>query len=112
MQTNWRKIDYVHQPTFEVTERKQSTSIPEEKLNNPFDIFTQFFDDEFFAAVAEQTNLYANQVKHKNEEYLKIHPRARLNDFQYVTIEDIRTYMAMVLLMGVHSLPSLRGRIL
>ncbi len=111
MNSNWEKIDYVYQPKFVQTERKPSTSIPNENLKYPYGVFSQFFDDDFFGELAEQTNLYAKQCKSNNEEYCKMYPRSRMNRYDYFTIEDIREYVAIILLMGVHSLPSQRGNL-
>ena len=78
------------------------TSIPGPSQPLPFDasafdFFSQFFTEEIFHLMAQETNRYAEQRQvsaGKTDKYWKP-----------VTVADIKVYLAINVLMGIHSLP-------
>ena len=61
-----------------------------------------FLTDAFVEYVMDQTNLYAAQFLGKVTPSVK----SRANEWKDVTIEEIRKYISLTILMGVHTLPS------
>ena len=61
-----------------------------------------FLTDQFVEYVVVQTNLYAVQFLGKTIPSIK----SRTNEWKEVTVEDIRKYISLTILMGVHTLPS------
>lgn len=82
-----------------VVPRNKFDDIPQKSHQNipnksgPHVYFRFFFTDEVLSLIAEQTNLYATQNKQKN--------------WVDVTNEEIRAFLGMLVLMGVHPLPNI-----
>jgi len=72
----------------------------------PLDTVVQYVEllltDEFVKYVVDQTNLYATQFLGRETPSVK----SRANQWKEVTVEDIRKYISLTILMGVHTLPS------
>lgn len=62
-----------------------------------------FLTDDFIDYVVDQTNLYAAQFLDKATPSVK----SRAKEWKKVTAEDIRKYILLTILMGIHTLPSI-----
>lgn len=62
-------------------------------LDSPLAIFETFFDDELFNIIITQTQLYATQ---KNKNFS-------------ISIEEIKAFFGILIIMGFHKLPTLRS---
>lgn len=62
-------------------------------LDSPLAIFETFFDDELFNIIVSQTELYATQ---KNKSFS-------------ISIEEIKAFFGVLIIMGFHKLPTLRS---
>lgn len=40
-----------------------------------------------------------------------MHPRSILTEFNCLSTNDIKIYIGIILLMGIHTLPSLKGKL-
>lgn len=67
---------------------------------NPIDYFHLFIPPDMFQVMADQTNLYAQQCQAKNGKTDKY--------WKPVTIDDIRKYLYMNIMFGVHWMPDYR----
>ena len=68
----------------------------------------QPWDDELIKNFCIETNLYRNQTFRKLKYANKLKPVSRINDWDDVDIKEIKIYIGIVLLMGLHSLPTLQ----
>ena len=66
----------------------------------PFSIFSLLLTDGFIRYMVFHTNLYADQIKNGT---IPNRPHSRLNRFKLFTDKDIKTYIALILWMGIHS---------
>ncbi|MEQ2169541.1 hypothetical protein GOODEAATRI_026214, partial [Goodea atripinnis] len=82
-----RKRPFVHQSTAAAGE----FSTPDE-LSSPRSYFAQFFDDDLFQHIAEQTNLYSCQLI-----------EASIN----TTVYEITSFVGIKVIMGVVRMPSM-----
>ena len=91
--TTWSKILHsvpIHPftssvgPTFTITE-------------SPLDVFSHFFTDELIDEIVKQSNLYASHVM-GNEKY---------NEWDKITVSDLKAYFGFYILMGINHLPSI-----
>ena len=91
--TTWSKIFHsvpIHPftssvgPTFTITE-------------SPLDVFSHFFTDELIDEIVKQSNLYASHVM-GNEKY---------NEWDKITVSDLKAYFGFYILMGINHLPSI-----
>ena len=64
------------------------------------DFFTKYFDDEVFALLVDMTNKYARQQRADDPERNKM-------KWDDVTVEEMRAYFGMCIIMGIIRLPSL-----
>ena len=82
------------------------TSIPG-PTTEPKDTVVQFVEqiltDEFIQLIVDQTNLYATQFLDREVPTTK----SRSKEWKEVTIEDIRKYISLSILMSIHTLPSI-----
>lgn len=62
-------------------------------INDEYESFNKFFDDQMFELIVEQTNLYAMQKQSKN--------------WTSTSIEEIKAFIGIIILMGIHVLPSI-----
>ena len=69
----------------------------------PTDYFELFFDDDIINHLCIQTNLYAKQFQDLNN--LKQH--SRVHCWTDITNDDMKQFLAIVLLMGIVHLPSI-----
>ena len=67
------------------------------------DYFELFFDDDIINHLCIQTNLYAKQFQDSNN--LKQH--SRVHCWTDITNDDMKQFLAIVLLMGIVHLPSI-----
>ncbi|XP_059209229.1 piggyBac transposable element-derived protein 3-like [Centropristis striata] len=84
---SWRKKRFEHQSTAAAS----VFSAPDE-LSSPRSYFAQFFDDDLFQLIAEQTNLYSCQLI-----------GASIN----TTVDEIKSFVGIKLIMGVVRMPSM-----
>ena len=73
----------------------------------PIDFFRQLWTDNLNEKILDETNKYGQQYVDEHQQHLSTHPRARAHDFVKCkfTIADIKNFLAIVLIMGVVSLP-------
>ena len=86
----WRKSD--------VPERNRQFvehfSPPPDQMKTPFEYFSMFFPESLLITIVENTNLYSVQKSGKN-----------IN----TTVDEIKTFIGMRMLMGIIKLPSYRN---
>ena len=76
---------------------------------SPLDIFTFFFDEQVMEILVNETNGYADYIiEEANVNFLKNHTKSRLLKWKPVNQLDIRKYLGIIILMGIHVLPDLK----
>ncbi|KAJ2952354.1 hypothetical protein O0L34_g4640 [Tuta absoluta] len=89
---NWKKVDWVNSPdisSFDADRLQPKNHFP--SRSRPIAYFEVFFDEEVFSNLVDQTNLFATQSNARN--------------FTPVTEKEIKAYIGMLILMGIHKLP-------
>ena len=83
---------------------QENTGVADTSANKPVEFFDQFFTEEVNDSIVEESNRYAVQI---NEEFLAEHPRARAHYFvkNPFTVSDLYRFLAVIIVMGVVSLP-------
>ena len=66
-----------------------------------------FVTDEIFLYMVDQTNLYAAQYIESHPE-LEEKPRSRVHDWQDVTVNEMKKFLGITLLMGLIKKPSIQ----
>lgn len=90
---NWKKVFYPHTPPIEsFDDRPLRPSQVYPIRSSPLAYFSSFFSQEVINHILEQTNLYASQNRQK--------------DWEDVTIAEMKAFLGMLVLMGVHPLPN------
>lgn len=69
---------------------------------DPFDFYTLFLDEEVLNLLVVETNRYAMSLLTSN-----ISPHSRLKKWEEVTIDEIKTFLGIVLWMGLSPQPTL-----
>lgn len=64
--------------------------------------FSQFFDNEMFALLVEETNLYARQKR-----TIYAGGDGRTKNWNDTTIEEMKAFVGCLIIMGIHDLPAL-----
>ena len=88
---------------------ENSGAVPDMTNKQPGDFFDLIFSDDMMAHIHHETNEYAQQYIQNKEEHLRQHPHSRCAAYQRKPIElhEIKATFAIMLIMGVMSLPSL-----
>ena len=68
----------------------------------PVDFFTLYFDDNLLSLIALETNRYADQIIQQG-----VKPHARLSRWKPVTLDEIKVYIALQIVMGIRRLPEI-----
>jgi len=63
----------------------------------PLDFFALLFDEEILDMIVIETNRYAEEIMEKYEKT----PGSRLNNWKDVVADDIKTFMAILIHMGI-----------
>jgi len=100
---DWEKVTVFEKKVDKVYDSKHGPNLPENFVISPINIFHKFFTQEVYDLMVTQTNLYVKQCKVEKAEYLKEHPKARLNFWQDINEKDIKKFIGLIMVMGVHS---------
>ena len=78
--------------------------------NTPVDYFMQLFDEEAIDLVHNETCRFYQQYLENKAQYLQDHPQARAHDLAKNPISkpDIKTFIALVIGMGICGYPTIR----
>jgi hypothetical protein len=76
----------------------------------PVGLFKSFFSEDIWELFETQTNLYLNQKKTLGQEYLISHPYARLNKITHISQDQLKRWLAVRLLVPIHSNTVLSGK--
>lgn len=74
----------------------------------PFSLFRLFFTNKVFEIIANESNLNANQyfIKTNNSGH-RYSAKSRNNTFFPISSKEIQSYIAILILAGIHRLPSI-----
>ena len=74
----------------------------------PGKYFDLLFPEDIMDNIQAESNRYAEQYLQKKEDYLEQHPHARENAYRGkpVTVNELKAFFAMLIMMVVISLPS------
>lgn len=78
---------------------KGCTTINFTNSTNPIDVFNQFFSQDIIDLIVKQTNIYGEQM---------ISGKDSANNWQEVTENTIRSFLGLLIMMGLHRLPRVR----
>ena len=83
--------------------------VPNMSGKQPGDFFDIIFSDDIVENICQETNRYAEQYIQSKAEHLQQHPHSRCTAYQGKPIEvrEIKATFAMIIIMGIISLPSL-----
>lgn len=95
--SRWRKCDPVYDPVPALSicnnnniQKRREKLVADINNKNPVAIFEKFFDQEVMTMIVQYSKLYADQ---KNK-----------HDFE-LTVEDLKTFLGILILSGYHTLP-------
>jgi hypothetical protein len=71
------------------------------------DFFNLFIDDDDFALMATETNMYYSQIRLRNRENVK--PNARMNLWYETSANEIKQFLGLTLNMGIVEKPPIRS---
>lgn len=86
-----------------------STTLSDEIINSPYHIFTNFFDNSVIDLIVYQTNLFAKQTIIRKSDYLSKHKFSHIHMWKDTSREEMLTYIAIIILMGILKLTKLEG---
>jgi hypothetical protein len=98
----WKEVkDHIPDPpTFTA---QPGLQVPLGENPKAIDFFQLFLDDDLIDLLVEQTNIYANQYLQQHQEDLR--PRSRAKQWKDTNREEIITFLALTLLMGILKKP-------
>lgn len=101
----WGPVDSAELLSFQYNERPLFSDETLQKLQGatPFQVFQLFADDELFAEIAEQTNLYAEQCLSSGEPSVK----SRLKSWLPTNTVEIKRFFGLIIWMGLMPLASI-----
>lgn len=71
--------------------------------NNPYDYFSLFFDDSIMNNIVTWVNLKANILRSQG-----VKKRSNLSSWKNIDICELKKFIGLSLLMGIHKLPTIR----
>ncbi|CAF3198404.1 unnamed protein product [Rotaria socialis] len=67
----------------------------------PILVFRKFFTEEIFNLIVDQTKIYGKQKKRRNS-------RNNIDPLDDVIMKDIESFLGIIIVMGINSLPSMK----
>ena len=94
---NWSGVD--SPPTLAPFTRNVGLTVNLANEAAPIEFFKLLFDDDYWPKIVNETNNYAAGKIHEAQQPLS--PNSRLKDWSPVTIDEIKLFFALCILMGV-----------
>lgn len=108
-ESEWEEVNENNPPNleqpFEFNEIPGPKHIPN-GVKTPIDFFDLYFPPSFLNLIVVETNRYADQMLLTNH---NISPRSRMRSWYKVTTSEIRTFIVVILNMGLIRKPSLKS---
>ncbi|CAF0828922.1 unnamed protein product [Didymodactylos carnosus] len=98
LEWNWSE-DFIPSTNFSSAEIKGHTAIPLTESIDPIDIFNKFFTTDIIDMIVTQTNVYGEK---------KSLAKGSPNNWQKVNENNIRCFLGVLIIMGLHRVPRLR----
>jgi hypothetical protein len=101
----WRKCSIPHVPKDIDNTAREGIMVDMPDNPNEWDFLNLYLTDEILEVIVRETNLYAEQFQNDNSETIK--QFSNVKNWEGTNINEIKTYLAMVVLMGIVHKPRL-----